>query len=93
MQLLGRIKANAKKAGNEIQRNIVSEFMNFSNAEKVSGEVFDARISACEGCEKFDKETRRCTICTCFMDVKASLAKMPVLGSEIKCSDNDNPKW
>lgn len=34
-------------------------------------ELTDFRIKKCEACEHFKKDTRRCGICWCYMDVKA----------------------
>jgi recombinational DNA repair protein RecR len=43
----------------------------------VAKKEFEHRISMCEGCEKFT-HTRQCSICKCFMDVKARLRTDPV---------------
>ncbi len=31
------------------------------------------RLEICSNCDKFDTETKRCTVCGCFMMVKANL--------------------
>ncbi len=93
MSTFTQIKINSRKAANEIQKNIISEFMEFGKYEKVSAEEFNKRISICESCEDFNPENRRCKICTCFMDIKASLKEMPIVGGEVKCANTENPKW
>lgn len=31
------------------------------------------RLAICNGCPNYDKEEKRCKVCTCFMEVKAKL--------------------
>ena len=38
--------------------------------DRVDDHVYEDRISICEGCDNLTKE-RTCSICTCFIDVKA----------------------
>lgn len=51
----------------------------------VPREVFEERIRTCEACPHFDKGPRKCKICGCFMDLKASWADQ-------QCPD-DPPRW
>jgi hypothetical protein len=97
MGLIDIIKSKVAETSNEIQKAIVEDFIELADCEKVSEEEFQRRISLCESCEKFNPETRRCDICTCFMDIKASLEELPFTfgnkDKKVKCSDKDNPKW
>lgn len=47
-------------------------------ARKVSGETLEERLTACQSCAAFDAPdpdgSPSCTICGCFVDVKASWA-------------------
>lgn len=61
-------------------RNLAKEMWNTGkNAAKglpiiVPTEVGYERITICQGCEKLEKETFRCTECGCFMKTKSQLA-------------------
>jgi|GEM_PF-6294129 len=83
----------ASKASVDWQRRIVEDVMEFAGASKVTEEVFEQRIALCEACDNFNPESRKCNMCGCFMDVKASLEKMPISGAKIQCSDKINTKW
>lgn len=41
---------------------------------------FKARLSVCEGCDKFQAETSACSMCGCYMNWKAQLklARCPI---------------
>lgn len=97
MSYLGNIKNRIKGVSNDIQKSIVEDFIALTDAPKVSEEEFEKRIALCESCEHFDSETRRCKICTCFMDIKCTLEEYPfVFGGKdkkVKCSDSVNTKW
>ena len=54
-------------------------------ADKVSKEIKDYRLSVCKTCSNFQKISRRCGICGCFMDVK-------VIYTRSECPNNP-PKW
>ena len=47
--------------------------------EKVDDLTQRLRITICEGCPRFDPDTRQCLECTCPMDYKTSLAHNPWL--------------
>jgi hypothetical protein len=40
--------------------------------KRVTDEEKKRRLAICEACKFFDAESRRCKVCKCFMDVKAS---------------------
>lgn len=44
-----------------------------SDVEHNDYDLFQQRISTCEGCDKFNAEERTCGVCGCFMDIKAGL--------------------
>lgn len=48
------------------------------NLEKVDPLTQSMRITICEGCPRFNKETRQCLECTCKMDYKTTLATNPL---------------
>jgi len=43
------------------------------NTEYVKQDVFDKRYDLCKGCESFLKATKRCSICSCVMPIKAKI--------------------
>ena len=45
--------------------------------EKVDALTQTLRITICEGCPRFDTETRQCLECTCPMDYKTTLYRDP----------------
>lgn len=95
--MLGLIKQMAVKASKDWQKRIVDDFLNWSDAPRVSEDEFKRRIAICEGCDRFDPEARKCKVCGCFMDAKASLEEYPVVilgrDKKVKCSDKTNPLW
>ena len=95
--MLRGLEDNIKKASLAWQKRIVEEVVEFSNAPKVNDEVYAQRVAICEACLKFNPEIRQCTICSCFMDIKAQLLEYPVvipgMDKKVKCADSDNPKW
>ncbi len=95
--MLHKLITNARKASVKWQKQIVDQLLEWKDSEKVSEAEFERRIAICEKCEKFNTEERRCTICHCFMDIKASLAENPFSfpGAEKKvhCADKQNLKW
>jgi len=64
----------------QMARNLAKEaWRTGKNAAKglpvlVSAEVGFARLTTCEGCDKFELETARCKECGCFMKAKTQLA-------------------
>ncbi len=38
--------------------------------ERVDGQEKVRRLAICEACEHFDPDARKCTTCSCYMDVK-----------------------
>lgn len=50
------------------------------NIGRVSADVKQERLLACEGCQFFFKLSRQCRKCGCFMDAKAGLphAECPI---------------
>jgi hypothetical protein len=44
------------------------------NKERVSQEIKDARMAACESCPFLIKATKQCVKCGCFMHLKTQLA-------------------
>lgn len=41
----------------------------------VTEEIYNTRMSICDGCEFFRKEDKRCSQCGCFMEAKTRLKK------------------
>lgn len=93
MSLIEKIKDRAAKAGAEVQSSIIEELANFTETPKVSVEIFEKRIAICESCNNFNANTRRCELCFCTMDIKASLEINPITKKNIICSLKNNPKW
>lgn len=95
--MLNKILMNANKAAIAWQKRIVEDFMEWSNTPKVAEEEFMRRIAICEACDRFDNSARKCTLCGCFMDVKASLAEYPFSTGKAKrtvqCADATKRKW
>jgi hypothetical protein len=66
--------------------------------QRVPEAVKQERLQICEKCELFKSDTRQCSVCSCFMDVKASLVYDPVESSKagnavlVRCAA-DTPKW
>lgn len=64
----------------------VNNFLNSSikhlidNMENVSDDVASCRMSICESCEFYDKESVRCNSCGCFLKIKTRWAseKCPI---------------
>lgn len=42
----------------------------------VTEEIYNQRITICNGCEFFIKDSKRCTQCGCFMEAKTRLKKV-----------------
>ena len=42
----------------------------------VNKEIYKARLEVCRGCDKYIKVTGNCSVCLCFMRVKASIGIM-----------------
>jgi hypothetical protein len=92
MKLLKRIK----HLSDSVQREIVEQLDDLAGAPKVSRQEFERRIRICEGCSLFKAESRRCSLCHCFMDVKAGLKEYPFSLSgdkTVRCAQKDNPRW
>lgn len=71
------IQRTIQKA-NEIAREVQRQTADAIFAgERLTGEAGEAekqrRLSICQACPKFDSDSRKCTVCGCFMDVKAGL--------------------
>lgn len=63
---------------NEISRQVQRQTADaIFSGERLTGEEGEnekqRRLSICEACPKFDPDSRKCTACGCFMDVKAGL--------------------
>jgi hypothetical protein len=90
------ISKNIERLAINVQRYIVEQFDDLSDAPKVSRAEFERRIAICELCPRFLSASRKCSMCGCFMDVKASLKEYPfVLSGEktVGCADKQQPQW
>ena len=84
-----------KKLSVKIQRAIVEQLDDLADSPKVMEAEFKRRISICESCCEFKTEDRKCGVCGCFMDVKASLLQYPFVlsGDKIVRCPLAQPKW
>lgn len=58
----------------------------------ISDEEYERRLSICNDCESFEKSSKRCSLCGCFMSTKAKLstANCPALKWEIPKTTTQN---
>lgn len=58
-------------------------------------ELTEFRLSVCQSCDQFDREDRTCTVCGCFMDIKAPLRtnKTAVFGGKIEETHCPLGRW
>ena len=94
--MLNTIKKRISKLTAEAQAALIEEYVNLADTPKVSEEEFLKRIAICEACPNFDDNSRRCKLCLCPMDVKATLEINPFSfkdDNKIVCSDTENQRW
>ena len=53
------------------------------NEERSDQEIIEQRLAICQECPLFNKRSRRCRVCGCFMSLKSTLLRA-------KCPEN---KW
>jgi hypothetical protein len=77
--LLDRIK----KLNHDAQKAIVKSYLDvLPDTSFVDDQTQFERLMACEGCEEMNKETRRCKLCTCFIDEKTRVLQLPFMELE-----------
>ncbi len=88
--MLRSLRERIKGLAIEAQRDIISSAIDMiPGTEFVSNVTQEGRLTMCESCEHMDKKTRKCKICTCFIDETTRILKLPLLDVE-KCPKN---KW
>lgn len=63
-------KADLKKMAGGVVKTALQAARN----GKVSKEVREARMETCKGCEFFKPDSKRCSLCGCFMEAKTWIA-------------------
>ena len=58
----------------------------------VERKTFVNRINICKECERFRPKTNRCSVCGCFMNVKAWMHKN-IDGKLVTCPHPKGNKW
>ena len=74
---------------NWVKKQVKKELEELAGVEFVDDKTAQKRISICENCptKKFRQLSRQCGVCSCFMDVKTKIKRLPLTDTVIDCPE------